>query len=193
MEGDLDDVLHVMMTGCSLNCFFCHKDQEKGSVFRESLPPVKIDDVIARFKKGGFKFVVFSGGNPDENVLAILKLLRRFKTFRWPIIWETHGCVDAELLLRLSKIVDLFIVTVKFGNDKCALKWCGVKKYNQWVGNTLSCLKNNEMDILVRISVIPGHKDCCLPTLKDMPKEFGIEFHREVKIYPELNWSYSMV
>jgi len=192
MEDGLERVLHVMMTGCSLDCFFCHKDQERN---RETEAPgmgrVSREEVLATLRRGEFNAVAFSGGNPDENLLAILELLREVDPFPKPILWETHGCVHPEILRITEGIVDLFILTMKFGNDNCANRLGGVSNYIQWLRPTLEFLGKRKKQSLVRVPKLQGHEDCCYASMKKIMSEYGIKAKSEVTIRPGFNFSRS--
>ncbi|MBI4687708.1 MAG: 4Fe-4S cluster-binding domain-containing protein [Nitrospirae bacterium] len=192
MNG-LKDVLHIMMKGCSLDCFFCHKDQERDRESGLHMPTVRHKEVVAIIKKGNFNSAAFSGGNPDENILSILRLLKEVGPFKWPIIWETHGCIDTSVFSMLLPIVDLFLVTVKFGSDECACKYGGVAHYRDCVSKTLLFLKSKKADFFLRISRIPEHEECCYLKAKEMIDKLGIRDYSIINIYPEFNLSYREV
>jgi putative pyruvate formate lyase activating enzyme len=190
METGLDRVLHVMLTGCSLDCFFCSKDQERGREKRLGL--VSREDVLAGLQGGDFEWAAFSGGNPDENVLAVLGLLADLERFDRPIIWETHGCIAPELLSRLAPIVDLFIPSVKYGNDACAERGCGVRRYTGWVEDAIVTLQDAGADLLLRHSRIPGHATCCEREMLALAARRGIGRWSEVDVFPGLNLRHSL-
>ncbi len=194
MENGLERVLHVMMTGCSLDCFFCHKDQERNRrTEAPGMDRVSREEVLETLRRGEFNAVAFSGGNPDENLLAILELLREVDPFPWPILWETHGCIHPEILRITEDIVDLFILTIKFGNDDCALRLGGVSNYMQWICPTLEFLSRREKKSLVRLSKLAGHDACCYARMQKIISKYRIEKTSKVTIRPGFNYAGSVL
>ncbi|MBI5410298.1 MAG: hypothetical protein HZA14_13125 [Nitrospirae bacterium] len=61
----------------------------------------------------------------------------------------------------LDGVVDAYIPDLKYGNDRCAKKWSGVKNYIDTAHNSIVEMASQAVPVFVRILILPGHGSCC--------------------------------
>ena len=101
--------------------------------------------------KGG---VTFSGGEPLMQPSFLLDLLKACKEMRIHTAVDTCGYANSDVLLKISKHVDLFLYDVKVIDDEKHIKFTGVS--NKLVLDNLNMLSKIGQKIIVRFPLIPG-------------------------------------
>ena len=156
----------VSLMGCALRCCFCQQWEtlDPNSNKQKCL----CGDFWEEIDLGDARTISFIGGNPDESTFAILKSLKDLNPGinQLPIVWNANGYATKRTLGLLDGVVDAYVVDFKFGNDACAEKLSGAKNYTiRAIENIQEMVRQNVL-VIVRILVLPGHVECChLPSL----------------------------
>jgi putative pyruvate formate lyase activating enzyme len=102
------------------------------------------------------------GGNPDESLYAILRFLASAPPdWALPIIWNCHAYATPETLALLDGLVDVYVPDYKYGNKTCGLRLSGVRDYPAVAASAIQAMLAQEIPVIVRILVLPGHLECC--------------------------------
>lgn len=112
---------------------------------------IEKDTMFYDESKGG---VTFSGGEPLMQPSFLLDLLRACKEIGIHTAVDTCGYADSDVLLKISKYVDLFLYDVKVIDDEKHIKFTGVS--NKLVLDNLNRLSKIGQKIIVRFALIPG-------------------------------------
>ena len=173
-EAELCPAYTVYLTGCSMRCLFCSEWNQITQPIKHGIPLVptelalRIDEAI----KKGAQSLNFVGGDPGVNLLPILKTLQATKE-KTRLVWNSNLFSSPLAIKLLMGLVDLWLVDVKFGNEKCGKSLSGVPKTAEHVMTQLRVLQENNEEVWVRHLVMPGHYECCTaPVLKTMAKDF---------------------
>ncbi len=146
---------------------------------------VTVDQVMREIKKdiafydesaGG---VTLSGGEPLLQPDFSYRLLTACKELGIHTAVDTCGHTDSEILLRISRHVDLFLYDLKMIDDDKHRKLTGVS--NSVIMKNLKKLSDSGQKIIVRFPLVPGVND----SQKDI-HELG-EFVSSLKGVRELN------
>jgi pyruvate formate lyase activating enzyme len=121
---------------------------------REVMQQIEKDLVFYDESFGG---VTFSGGEPLYQPAFLHALLDACAERRLHTVVETCGYAHRDLLLTLSKKVDVFYYDLKIIDSEKHRKYVGVPN-NEIVGN-LEALAEQGNSVVVRIPVIPGIND----------------------------------
>lgn len=159
-ESPINPSLVLNLAGCALRCKFCQQSA--------LLNPFDVDGELlneATWKKlcsRGARSLSFVGGNPDESIYAILRFLRGAEsTWRLPLVWNCHAYATEETVALLDGIVDAFLPDLKYLNDACGRGLSAVPNYPEVSKVALTSMLRQEVPVIVRILVLPGHFDCC--------------------------------
>ncbi|HID21155.1 MAG TPA: hypothetical protein EYP14_01965 [Planctomycetaceae bacterium] len=100
--------------------------------------------MMERLERRGAVNINLVGGEPTPNIPVILRALRQTGA-RLPIIWNSNLYCSAESMKLLMDVVDLWLPDFKYGNDACAQRLSGVKKYFSVVTRNLSMIRGREI------------------------------------------------
>jgi len=105
--------------------------------------------------------ILFSGGgSPIPSVHSIMHFLNEAPfVFDGKIIWKSNFTENSYIYEIFP--ADLWVQDFKFGNDECALKLSGIKKYWKLVLNNFNILCRRNEPIIIRHLLLPGHLHCC--------------------------------
>lgn len=124
----------------------------------------KIHEIVAlalrdnEFYKSSGGGVTLSGGEPLFQGSFIFSLIKELRSQGLHVMIETCGYGDPELVNRLIKYVDSFIIDIKFGNkvdyEKRLFAYDGGVVFHNF--NNILCSDNPK---IIRFPYIPGHTD----------------------------------
>jgi putative pyruvate formate lyase activating enzyme len=165
-ESPLNPTLLVSLAGCGLRCRYCQQ--------WKLLAPSKISGapLDARLWRSldvdGARSLSFAGGNPDESLFAVLRFLREApEDWSLPVVWNNHAYCTPEVLHLLEGVVDIYLPDLKYGNNECGLRWSGVPAYSDVAHQTIARMLRQDVPVIVRMLVLPGHFACChVPALE---------------------------
>ena len=166
-EPPINPSLVLDVYGCSLHCRFC----QKGYLLNpSSVPGERLDaDLWARLPTRGARSLSFVGGNPDESLYAILLFLNAApRGWNLPIVWNSHAYGSPETLQLLDGLVDAYIPDFKFGSQRCAQGLANAPGYPAVALRSISMMLGQEVPVIVRILVLPGHLECCHRPVLDL-------------------------
>ena len=151
----------IYLSGCNLRCVFC---SDLGPVTQPqrhgvSVPPEVLAQRIAKRRAEGARNVNFVGGLPDVNVLYILRTLSHCPEDTH-VVWNTNLWTTEEAMERLTGVVSTWLVDLKFGDDRCALKLSGARNYLATLQRLLPAAQRSGA-LIVRHLLMPGHLECC--------------------------------
>lgn len=165
-EAPINPSLVLNLAGCGLRCRYC----QQGAI----LDPAKVNgerldgSLWPKLDSEGARSLSFVGGNPDESLYAILRFLASAPhDWSLPIVWNSHAYATPETLVLLDGLVDAFVPDYKYGNKTCGLRLSGARDYPTIAAATIGTMLTQEVPVIVRILVLPGHVECChRPTLE---------------------------
>ncbi|MEM3396450.1 MAG: radical SAM protein [Thermoplasmata archaeon] len=160
----------IFFAGCTFKCIFCQNwDISQYPENGVSASPEEMVAVIKARHTVSLN-VNWVGGEPTPNLPFIIDVLCNLE-INIPQIWNSNMYMTRETMKLLDGIVDLYLSDFKYGNDTCAEKLSGVKKYMEVVLRNHK-EANRQCDLLIRHLVMPEHVDCCsLPLLDLIDKE----------------------
>ena len=116
----------------------------------------EIEKDIAFYDESGGG-VTFSGGEPLMQQYFLSNLLKACKGLRLHTAVDTCGYANSEVLLKISKQVDLFLYDLKVINDEKHKRFTGVS--NKLILENLKKLSHDRHEIIVRFTLVPGVND----------------------------------
>ncbi len=160
-ESELAPSHTIYLTGCNLHCLFCHTALERKVKCAEALTPERLAAIIARGRSEGARNLNLLGGEPMVNLPALLKILAAVEELP-PLVWNTNLYCTAEALAMVNSLADIYLVDLKFGNNRCSGAVAEAGDYWDVVRARLKELREGDQGkIIIRHLVLPGHLDCC--------------------------------
>ena len=172
-EAPVNPSLVLSLAGCGLRCSYC---QQWRILNPKKVQGNKLDvSLWEKLDWNEARSIQFVGGNPDESLYAILQFLAGAPaTWKLPVVWNTHGYCTPETLDLLNGVVDVFLPDFKYGKGDCARNLSGAPDYFHTAKTTIAQMLNQNIPVIVRVLVLPGHFDCChkpvLEALKGMTR-----------------------
>jgi putative pyruvate formate lyase activating enzyme len=158
-EAELVPTYTVSFAGCNMTCDFCLTgEQSQNAAAGEPLAP---DDVAARIRQAAsqLRSVTILGGEASLHLGRALEVVARIPR-ELDIVWKTNAYASPEGLALLEGIPDVVLADYKFGNDGCAERLAGVRRYTDVATANLRWGAQHAR-LIVRHLVMPGHVDCC--------------------------------
>ncbi len=170
----------VFFKGCCMRCAWCHnpesqnKKQENITRIRrigkkefyeeetigkyyqadEIIDIILEDEAFYQESGGG---VTFSGGEPLLQSDFLLPVLIECKRNDVHTAIDTSGNVDPDAFNMVLSFTDLFLFDIKLFDDEMHKKYTGVS--NKLILNNFISLTKEDVEIIVRIPIIPGITD----------------------------------
>lgn len=156
--------------GCPLHCRYCLNPQcQREGVWRTFTPEslyeeVKIDQLYFLATGGG---ITFGGGEPAMYPDFIVRF-REICGPEWNLTLETSLNVPADNILRLSSVVNQFIIDIKETNDEIYQLYTGLSNLRA-LDNLQELLQEGRADdLIVRLPLIEGYN-----TQEDIERSTG--------------------
>jgi putative pyruvate formate lyase activating enzyme len=184
----------TFFTGCNFLCLYC-QNWQISTAPQSGTPilPQELAKIITVRRMYGSRNVNFV--TPTPHTHTILKVLKGVNV-NVPVVWNSNMYYSEEVARLLEGIVDVYLGDLRYGNDKCAVKFSKVPNYWPIVTRNFTSAYNNA-EILLRHLVLPGHIECCTRpiirwTKENIPKiRFNLMFqyhpHYRAREFPEIN------
>jgi pyruvate formate lyase activating enzyme len=182
----LDDYLLLDQTKCDLcgACVDACNSQALKLVGKEMTVTQVVEeiekDLVFYDQSGGG--VTFSGGEPLMQPHFLHDLLKTCKNLGIHTAVDTCGYVKQEIILKISKQVDLFLYDLKMINDEKHIKFTGLS--NKLILENLKELSERRQKIVVRFPLIPDVNDDEKDILELGSFVSSLELVKEISILP---------
>ena len=176
----------VFFKGCPLRCLWCSNPESQkegvqpeyesalaGKMYSvDEVMDICLTDKDFYIESGGG--VTLTGGEVLMQADFARKLLNRLKAEQIHTTLETSGFAPVETFISVSECADLLLFDIKHYNNKKHKEGTGVDQ--QIILKNLSEAVKRNMDILIRIPVIPGYNDDLADAvgLAKLIKKFGM-------------------
>lgn len=159
-EAPINPSLVLNLSGCGLRCVYC---QQTPLLDPLTLAGTKLTPALwSTLPAYPARSVSFVGGNPDENLYSILRFLASMPDgWSLPIVWNSHAYSTRECIQLLKGVVDVYVPDFKYGNNACGQRLSGIADYCDVARQTLQAMAAQQVPLIVRILVLPGHTACC--------------------------------
>jgi len=180
-EAPLVPSYAIFLTGCSMACSFCSEAAHLRPPFDAPVtdPEVLAMKVALDLTAGASeaKNINFVGGEPSISMPFIARFavaLDKLLEERPPLLLNTNGYLTPEALALATHLFDIWVVDLKFGDDRCAGRIADTPLYLDTLKRNLGWLHDGHeggsqtlgvpvlpVNLWVRHLLMPGHRTCC--------------------------------
>lgn len=119
----------VFFTGCDLRCMFCQNHEISRGGKGVNISGEELLRLFAILEEKGAENINLV--TPSPWTKQLIPVLERFKTTsELPVVWNSSGYEDVELLREAEGLVDVWLPDFKYSDDSLAEKYSGVKGYS---------------------------------------------------------------
>lgn len=161
----------IFFSSCNLRCLFCQNYQISHSVRGYSLSPEELAAIMQSLAAKGCHNINLI--TPTPHLPFIVTGLRRAREqgLTLPVVYNTGGYENAEIIRQLEGWIDIYMPDVKFGTDETAF---ALSRAEHYVDHTMTALAEMarqvgdrlilhegiaEHGLIVRHLVLPGMLD----------------------------------
>ena len=172
-EPELVPSYTIFFSGCTFKCVFCQNwDISQYPDGGALATPRALAMLIKKARQAGARNVNWVGGEPTPNLHAILEALSKCEV-NIPSVWNSNMYLSSEAMRLLAGTQDVYLTDFKYGNDRCAERYSGVKNYFEIVSRN-HMLASKDAELIIRHLVMPNHVECCTkPVLEWLAENLG--------------------
>lgn len=150
----------IFFASCCFGCVFCqNEDISTNPRAGYVVTPQKLAMVAESLFQEGALNINYVGGDPIPNTHTILASMLH-QTSNVTQLWNSNLYCSTETMSLISDVIDVWLPDFKYGNDECAERLSGVRRYFEVVSrNHLLAYASGE--VIVRHLVLPNHVECC--------------------------------
>lgn len=166
ISGD-KGALAIFFAGCNLRCEFCQNYKISHNQNGKLYTSEEFRKLIVSYDLSTFSCIDLI--TPTHFSSAILKSLKDLN-LPIPVVWNSSGYENAEMIKSLSSVVDVFLPDFKYYESELALKHSRAKDYFKVASKAVTEMRNQKPNnifkegvlqegVLIRHLVIPGCMD----------------------------------
>jgi len=169
----------IFFQSCNFGCVFCQNydisQAWKGTRAIEDIATKvdykKLANLAEKLVDKGAINVNYVGGDPIPNLHTIIGSLNYQKSNICQL-WNSNFYLTNKALSLIIDFMDFWLPDFKYGNNKCAEKYSGVKNYFDVVSRNHKRIHDEGSgEIIIRHLVMPNHIECCSKPILDYVAE----------------------
>lgn len=197
----------IFFSGCHLSCVFCQN-------WQISQGDIGLDYTVEELAKIMLELQASGASNIDlvtptiwwQDIVVAVKAAKE-QGLSIPIVWNSNGYENIELLKNLEGVVDIYLPDWKYSDDTLAEKYSAVSKYNEITRKAIAEMYRQvgtlqvvdgvaKKGLIVRHLVLPGMVNNSIRVLKqiaEIDKDIHIALMNQyapthlAARYPEIN------
>ena len=194
----------IFFQGCNFGCVFCQnydisqswKKKRELEDIAQKVDKESLATLAEKLYAKGAININYVGGDPIPNIHTIIGNLN-YQTANVCQLWNSNFYLTEESLSLIINFMDFWLPDFKYGNNKCAEKYSGIKNYYDVITRNLKKIHDEGSgEIIIRHLVMPNHIECCTKPIlefiaKEVPKcvvnvmgQFRSEY--KASLYPEI-------
>lgn len=177
----------VFFCGCNLRCVFCqNRDISYGKNRGEALSPDELAEKLLALQDAGAACVdLVTPTHYTRELVPVLRALR--PALRVPVVWNSGGYEDPDVLRELSGLVDIFLPDCKYFSSSLSEKYSHAADYFTVCRSALREMLRQVgrpdfgadgsllRGVIVRHLVLPGCRHDSIALLRALASEFGTD------------------
>ncbi len=160
----------IFFTGCNFRCVYCQNwDISQNPENGIEVNAKQLAIIQKWLRENDARNINWVGGEPTPNIHVILESIRYLTELKVnvPQLWNSNMYLTLGGMKLIMHVIDIWLPDMKYGNNKCALKYSIVRNYWEVITRNMKILAERDEDCIIRHLVLPGHVECCTkPILK---------------------------
>ncbi len=116
----------VFFCGCNLRCAFCQNYELSRAMRGKTITESELADIFRELEqKGAHNINLVSPTQFSDKIINALKIYKP----RVPVVYNTNGYENVEILEKLCDYVDVFLPDLKFYSPLISKRYCGKEDY----------------------------------------------------------------
>lgn len=176
--------LAIFFGGCNLRCEFCQNYKISHDQIGQKYSPQEFRAFLANFDLTKFSCIDLI--TPSHYSSLLIKALDGFES-PIPIVWNSSGYEKAQMIEKLSSVVDVFMPDLKYFDSNLSRKLSKAENYfevaTEAIKTMRKCKPNNifvdgvmQEGVLIRHLVLPGQTEDSVKLLKFIKNEISKPF-----------------
>lgn len=152
----------IFFCGCSLKCVFCQNYELSRNLRGKEITVKELANIFKILENEGADNINLV--TPTHYSTKIIEALSIYKP-KIPVVYNTHGYENLEILQELNNFVDIYLPDIKFYDKKIAKRYCEKENYFEYASKAIEFMakkplvfnKNGKMlsGTIVRHLVLP--------------------------------------
>jgi len=119
----------IFLANCNLSCVYCQNYEISQLGHGREVPPEEVADHMLTLQKQGCHNINWVSPTHFVPQLVESLLIARERGFTVPIVYNTGGYDNPEMLKLLDNIVDIYMPDMKYSNNQSGLRYSRVPRY----------------------------------------------------------------
>ncbi len=175
----------IFFSHCNLKCCFCQNYQISHEALGQEHSVEELADMMLILQAKGCHNLNLVSGTHFLPLIAQALFLAAAQGLLLPVVYNTNGYEEVEVLRLLEGIVDIYLPDVKYAQDAAAVKYSAAENYTRinlqalqemfrQAGYLVTGEKGMALKgLIVRHLVLPGRLSGTGQVLKSLKKQFG--------------------
>ena len=125
----------IFFCGCSLKCVFCQNYELSRNLRGKQISVLELVNIFKELEDMGAHNINLV--NPTHYSNKIVEALTIYKP-KIPILYNTHGYENIEILQEMDKFIDIYLPDIKFFSPVISKRYCGKENYFEVASKAIS-------------------------------------------------------
>ncbi len=156
----------VFFSGCSLKCVYCQNYEISRECYGKTVSEEHLIEIFKNLEQQGAHNINLV--NPTHYSLQLFETLKKYKP-SIPVVWNTGGYDDAEILKKGDGLVDIYLTDIKYVSETVSKKYSGAEDYFSVASKAVLEMQNQigenlfdgngimQKGLIIRHLVLPGN------------------------------------
>lgn len=176
----------VFFSGCSLGCVYCQNREISRRPDGEPFSPEKLGKKLLELQDmGAFNINLVTPTHYAHRIIEALRPIK--KSLFIPVVWNTSGYEEKNVIKALAPYVDVFLTDFKYFSSELSKRYSGIDDYRERALSALSQMVEQtgrplfdengmlKRGIVVRQLVLPGARQDSSQILRLIKNTVGAE------------------
>ena len=169
----------IFFCGCSLKCAFCQNYELSRNLRGKKISVKELCEIFKKLEDMGAHNINLVSPTHYSN-----KIIEAFNLYKpkIPVVYNTHGYENIEILSELDKFIDVYLPDIKFFSPLLSKRYCGKEDYFNVASKAIEFMANKQLiigdDNLLKSGTIVRH--LVLPTCTSDSKKI-LDWFKDIK------------
>lgn len=162
----------IFFSGCNLRCCFCQNYQISQENLGNFYSIEELANIMIDLQKDNAACIDLVSPTIWYKQIKESVLIAKSKGLKIPIVWNSNGYEDVEVIKEMKNIVDVYLPDFKYSNNELALKYSGIEKYKEKAIAAIKEMYNQvgSLNIIIRHLILPNSLDNSFGVLDEISK-----------------------